>query len=88
VTSEDISRPRLEPFLGEAALVSSTKKPKRHIISDLIGRLQSTIRMWMTRHRDRQALLNVLDEDHRIAADLGTTEEKLRTWAQKPFWSP
>jgi len=87
MTSEDISR--LEPFRGEeTALVSSTKKPKRHIIGSLIGRFQSTIRVWMTRQRDRQALLNVLDEDHRIAADLGTTEEKLRAWAQKPFWSP
>jgi uncharacterized protein YjiS (DUF1127 family) len=88
MTSEDISHLHLEPFLGEAALVSLAKKSKRHIVSNLIDSLQSTIRMWMTRHRDRQALLNVLDEDHRIAADLGTTKEELRTWAQKPFWSP
>lgn len=88
MTSEDISRPHLEPLFGETALVSSTKRSKRHIVGSLVGRLQSAIRMWMTRHRDRQALLNVLDEDHRIAADLGTTKEELRTWAQKPFWSP
>lgn len=88
MTSDDIIHPRLEAFLGEAALVSPTKEPKRHIISGLIARLRSTIRVWKTRHRDRQALLAVLNEDCRIPADMGTTKEKLMTWAQKPFWSP
>ena len=51
-------------------------------------RARSVIRTWAKRHRDRQELLNLLDQDHRIARDMGTTEQELRAWAEKPFWLP
>jgi hypothetical protein len=52
------------------------------------GCCRSVIRMWALRHRDRQDVLNLLAQDHRAAADMGTTPEELRTWAQKPFSLP
>lgn len=51
-------------------------------------RARSAIRTWAKRHRDRQELLNLLDQDHRIARDMGATDHELRAWAQKPFWLP
>jgi hypothetical protein len=52
------------------------------------GRCLTVIRIWAKRHRDRQDILNLLAQDHRAAADMGTTSENLKTWAQKPFWLP
>lgn len=48
--------------------------------------LRSIIGIWMRRHRDRQALLDLLESDHRIARDILTTTQELMAWAQKPFW--
>ena len=56
--------------------------------SSLINRLRSVIRIWAQRHRNRQDLLNLLDRDYRTAPDMGTTEQELKAWAQKPFWMP
>jgi hypothetical protein len=54
----------------------------------LAARLNSLIRAWAKRHRDRRELLYLLAEEHRIAADLRSTEEELKAWAHKPFWRP
>jgi uncharacterized protein (TIGR00730 family) len=54
----------------------------------VVGRSQNVIRMWVVRHRDRQELLTLLAQDHRIAADVGKTEQELKAWAHKPFWLP
>lgn len=49
----------------------------------------SQIRVWARRYRERQELLDLLaTDDHRMAADLGSTEDRLRSWASKPFWRP
>jgi len=48
----------------------------------------SQIRVWARRYRERQEFLNLLATDHRIAADLGSTEDNLRSWASRPFWRP
>ena len=54
----------------------------------VVGRCRNVIRIWLKRHRDRQDALNYLAQDHRAAADMGTTPGDLKTWAQKPFWLP
>ena len=66
----------------------ATERTRQGFSRSLINRLRSIIRIWAQRHRNRQDLLNLLDQDHRIARDMGTTEEELRAWAQKPFWLP
>ena len=46
------------------------------------------IRTWTERGRERQQLLDFLANDHRAAADLGTTYPDAVEWAQRPFWRP
>lgn len=54
----------------------------------LAKRSASIFGTWAQRHRDRQQVLDLLAQDHRTAADMGTTEEDLKAEAHKPFWRP
>ena len=43
---------------------------------------------WWKRHQSRQELLNYIAQDHRAAADMGTTRADAEDWARRPFWRP
>ena len=78
-------------ILREMGSPNATEEARQGFSRSLINRLnrlRSIIRIWAQRHRNRQDLLNLLDQDHRIARDMGSTEHELRAWAQKPFWLP
>ena len=75
-------------ILREMASPRAAEKANQGFDRSLIRRLRSVIRTWAKRHRDRQELLNLLEQDHRIARDMGSTDHDLRAWAQKPFWIP
>jgi uncharacterized protein YjiS (DUF1127 family) len=45
-----------------------------------------TVRIWRTRQRERQQLLDYLAMDHRAASDIGIDRSNARDWAQRPFW--
>ncbi|HTV35658.1 MAG TPA: hypothetical protein VMF12_04440 [Xanthobacteraceae bacterium] len=45
-----------------------------------------TVRIWHTRQRERQQLLDYLAMDHRAASDIGIDGSNAREWAQRPFW--
>jgi uncharacterized protein YjiS (DUF1127 family) len=53
-----------------------------------LNRFQYIATIWLARHRTRQELLDFLNQDHRVAQDLGATEDELKAWIQKPFWRP
>lgn len=86
--NEDIAASAPRTILRETASRKATEKANQGFDRSLIKRLRSVIRTWAKRHRDRQELLNLLKQDHRIARDMGTTEQELRAWAEKPFWLP
>lgn len=75
-------------ILREMGSPKATEKARQGLSRSLINRLRSIIRIWAQRHRNRQELLNLLDQDRRFARDMGSTEHELRAWAQKPFWLP
>jgi uncharacterized protein YjiS (DUF1127 family) len=50
--------------------------------------LRILIRTWAERGRERQQLLDFLANDHRAAADIGSTYPDAEEWAQRPFWRP
>ena len=75
-------------ILKEMASPQVTEEAKQGLRGSLIGCLRSTIRIWAQRRRNRQDLLNLLDQDHRTAGDMGTTTQELEAWAKKPFWLP
>jgi uncharacterized protein YjiS (DUF1127 family) len=50
--------------------------------------LRGLFRKWAKRRRDRLELLDYLAQDHRSAADMGTTRADADYWAQQPFWRP
>jgi uncharacterized protein YjiS (DUF1127 family) len=50
--------------------------------------LLALIRTWLKRHQSRQELLNYIAQDHRAAADMGTTRAEAEDWARRPFWRP
>ena len=84
--NEDIAASAPRTILGEMASPKETEKANQGFDRSLIKRLRSVIRTWAKRRRDRQELLNLLEQDHRIARDMGSTDHDLRAWAQKPFW--
>ena len=84
--NEDIAASAPRTILREMASPKATEKACQGFGRSLINRLRSIIRIWVKRHRDRQELLNLLEQDHRIARDMGSTNQDLRAWAQKPFW--
>ena len=88
--NEDIAASPPQTILREVASPKATEKANQGFDRSLIliKRLRSVIRIWAERHRDRQELLNLMDQDHRIARDMGSTDQDLRSWAQKPFWRP
>lgn len=86
MTTDDIAASA--PQINLKEMGSPQAKAKQSVIGSLINRLRSIIRIWAVRDRDRQELLNLLDQDHRTAADMGSTTYDLKTWAQKPFWRP
>jgi uncharacterized protein YjiS (DUF1127 family) len=86
--NEDIAASAPRTILREMASPTATEKANQGFDRSLIKRLRSIIRIWAERHRDRQELLNLMDQDHRIARDIGTTDQELRAWARKPFWIP
>jgi uncharacterized protein YjiS (DUF1127 family) len=86
--NEDIAASAPRTILREMASPKATEKANQGFDRSLINRLRSVIRIWAQRHRNRQDLLNLLDQDHRIARDMGSTDQDLRAWAQKPFWLP
>ncbi len=88
MATEDIAAFTAEPILRKTKSAKTTAASRAVFTGNLIERAQSVIRIWAGRHRDRQELLNLLDKDHRIARDMGTTEQELRAWAEKPFWLP
>ena len=85
--NEDIAASAARTILRDMAS-PKTEKANQGFDRSLIKRLRSVIRTWAKRHRDRQELLNLLEQDHRIARDMGSTDQDLRAWAQKPFWRP
>ena len=86
--NEDIAASASQAILREMASPNAAEKASQGFGRSLIKRFRSLIRVWAKRHRDRQELLTLLDQDHRIAQDMGKTEHELRVWAQKPFWIP
>jgi uncharacterized protein YjiS (DUF1127 family) len=46
------------------------------------------VRTWWKRHQSRQELLDYIAQDHRAAADMGTTRAEAEDWARRPFWRP
>jgi len=86
--NEDTTASAPRTILREMASPKATEKANLGFDRSLIKRLRSVIRTWAKRHRDRQELLNLLEQDHRIARDMGSTDQDLRAWAQKPFWRP
>lgn len=50
--------------------------------------LLALVRTWLKRHRRRQELLDYIAQDHRAAADMGTTRAEAEDWARRPFWRP
>jgi uncharacterized protein YjiS (DUF1127 family) len=88
MTTDDIAASAPGSILTESGSPTVIQKVKPLLKGSPIGRLRSIIRIWVARHRDRQELLNLLDQDHRIAQDMGTTEHELRAWIRKPFWLP
>jgi uncharacterized protein YjiS (DUF1127 family) len=50
--------------------------------------LLALMRTWLKRHQSRQELLNYIAQDHRAAADMGSTRAKAEDWARRPFWRP
>ena len=50
--------------------------------------LLALVRTWLKRHQSRQELLNYIAQDHRAAADMGTTRAEAEDWARRPFWRP
>lgn len=53
-----------------------------------VPRLLNLVRTWLKRHRSRRELLNYIAQDHRAAADMGTTRTEAEGWARQPFWRP
>ena len=51
-------------------------------------RLLNLVRTWFKRRRSRRELLNYIAQDHRAAADMGTTRTDAEDWARRPFWRP
>lgn len=49
-------------------------------------RVIDTLRVWRTRERERQQLLDYLAMDHRAAGDIGLDRSNARDWARRPFW--
>jgi uncharacterized protein YjiS (DUF1127 family) len=88
VTTKDIAACAPRIILKELQSPGVTEQAKEGLRDNLIGRLRSTIRIWAQRRRHRQELVDALDQDHRLARDLGTTTEELEAWAKKPFWLP
>jgi uncharacterized protein YjiS (DUF1127 family) len=86
MATEDIAPFAPEAILGETSSPKRAAASRRIYGGNLIERARSVIRIWVERQRDRQELLNLLDQDHRIARDMGTTDQELKAWAQKPFW--
>ena len=86
--NKDIAASAPRTILREMASPKATEKANLGFDRSLIKRLRSVIRTWAKRHRDRQELLNLLEQDHRIARDMGSTDQDLRARAQKPFWRP
>ena len=50
--------------------------------------LLALVRTWLKRHQSRQELLDYIAQDHRAAADMGTTRAEAQDWARRPFWLP
>ena len=50
--------------------------------------LLALVQTWWKRHQSRQELLNYIAQDHRAAADMGTTRAEAEDWARRPFWRP
>ena len=50
--------------------------------------LLALVRTWLKRHQSRQELLDYIAQDHRAAADMGTTRADAEDWARRPFWRP
>ena len=88
MTTADIAASAPRTILREMGSPKATEEVTQGSRGSLINRLRSVVRIWAQRHRNRQDLLNLLDQDHRTARDMGTTERELRAWAQKPFWLP
>ena len=51
-----------------------------------LQRAIDTIRIWRTRRRERDELLNYLAMDHRAGTDIGMDRTCARDWAERPFW--
>lgn len=66
----------------------SCRKTTIDVTARLTTRFNGLIRAWVKRRRERQELVDLLAEDHRIAGDMRSTEEELKTWARRPFWRP
>lgn len=88
MATENIAAFAPPTILTEIESPKATEEATHGFRGSLIGRLRSTIRIWAQRRRTRQELLNLLDQDPRIAWDMGSADHELRAWAQKPFWIP
>ncbi|MFY9827735.1 MAG: hypothetical protein WAK69_03800 [Rhodoplanes sp.] len=44
------------------------------------------VRTWAKRADKRRELIDYVAQDHRAAADMGTTGADAKFWAQRPFW--
>jgi uncharacterized protein YjiS (DUF1127 family) len=88
MTTKDIATSAPQIILKKMQSPGVTEEAKQGLRGSPIGRLRSTIQTWAQHRRDRQELLDALDQDHRIAGDIGTTTQELEAWAKEPFWLP
>jgi len=54
-------------------------------IEDAIVTVKDTVSVWIQRHNDRKALLN-LSQDHSMLRDIGLTYCQVQNEIDKPFW--
>jgi uncharacterized protein YjiS (DUF1127 family) len=56
--------------------------------TSLIAAMRSTIRSWLARSRQRQALRELAELDDYLLKDIGFSRETAFREARKPFWQP
>ena len=69
------------PSAGRSAGEESL--PERH--SSALSAARRTLAIWRVRHRQRQVLWE-LAQDERLLSDVGLTREQAHREAGKPFW--
>jgi uncharacterized protein YjiS (DUF1127 family) len=67
---------------------STTDRNRRQIFPTLPMRLSATIRSWIERSRQRQALRKLAERNDYLLKDIGVSQAEALREAAKPFWEP